>query len=185
MNESLFDKSALVIIDMQAPFLNCGYNARKKKSLILAQRSMIKLYRENNLPVITIEFDGYGPTIYDIREEFEQVEKKAIVVKEDDSGFSHMYLEQVLKEWNIEHLILSGVNAKACVAETAQDAKTKGYKFSTADLINDSNNLPIEYSIWYGQNAQHYFPSYLNFLDLHRKLKEKRFVQPIELKEFC
>jgi nicotinamidase-related amidase len=183
MNESIFDKSALVIIDMQFPFLNCGYNKEKKKSLIQAQKNMIKLYKEENLPVITLEFNCYGSTIPEIRTEFEQLEKKALVVKGDDSGFSHEYFEQVLKEWEIKHLILTGVSARACVAETAQDAKTRGYQFSTAvDLISDSNDLPIRYAEWYKKEAHFYFPSYLNFLDLHRKLKEKKIVQPIDLR---
>jgi nicotinamidase-related amidase len=57
-------------------------------------------------------------------------EGETFVVKPRYSAFDHTPLELILGELEIERLLLGGMSSEGCVAQTAIDARERGFKVS-------------------------------------------------------
>jgi nicotinamidase-related amidase len=129
--------TAVIIIDMQEFFLN-NFPKPIVKQLIENQKQIINVCLKKGLPFILLEYKTRGifrgPTIPAIK----NLVKKSVIqtiIKENNSGFTKTNLDTILKENKIKKVLLVGINANACVQDTAIVALFRGYQVITAEGI--------------------------------------------------
>jgi nicotinamidase-related amidase len=145
-----------LVIDMQEGYLE-DHPKSRREILIEAQLTTLEFLASRNYPVAVLEFvgNGKGPTIQVLRDKLSTV-KFEYFPKEDSDGFSNVNLSQVLKEWGSRHLIIMGINAFACVKQTAKSAiQNKFYVSSAKDLISDPG-FYFHAENWYKRNCYYY-----------------------------
>ncbi len=146
---------AVLLIDMQDRFVGkLKTNVRTK--LIEAQLQVIRDCANRNIPVIILEYHGREKTISKLADDLDAIERKTVICKPCDDGFKRTRLDETLRYIGARSLLLMGINAHACVLETAQSAVKKGYKVITSeDLIADAYHDEIldEGREWYEANG--------------------------------
>jgi nicotinamidase-related amidase len=115
------DDSLLVIIDMQERLLPV---MAEKEWIIENTITLIKSCRIMGLPVLFTEQQNLGPTIPKIREELTDAPP---ISKLDFDCFCNDAFAERLSQVNRNTLIIAGVEAHICVAQTALHALS-GYK---------------------------------------------------------
>jgi len=150
-------KVAGVLIDMQECYLRY-HTLAKRKVLIRSQYQTIDFLSKNNSPIAVLEFvkdDGRTLTIPELETKIEDILHEYFP-KEDTSGFTNPDLLTRLREWEVEHLILMGINSSFCVKYTAIDALKQGFSISTSkDLISDSQYF-LHPEKWFKRNCFYY-----------------------------
>jgi len=125
---------AVLLIDMQSGFIN----TEEKRKLIPNQISVLNQCFKKEIPVIIVEFEGEGKTDDALLKVVENNHTSAChkITKSVNDAFSEKELNNLLKKIKAKTLLLMGINACACVFETAVTAKRKGYELITSeDLI--------------------------------------------------
>lgn len=129
--------TAVIIIDMQEFFL-ANFPKPIVKQLIENQKRIINICLKKNFPFILTEYKTRGifrgPTISTIK----NLVKNSVIVtiiKEQNSAFTKTDLDTILKENKIKKVLLIGINANACVQDTAIAAIFRGYQVITAQGI--------------------------------------------------
>ena len=98
--------------------------------------------RERNLPVVYANdnfgvWDGDAPRLVraalggrggELVEAVAPREGETFVVKPRYSAFDHTPLELILRELEVERLLLAGMSTEGCVAQTTIDARELGFK---------------------------------------------------------
>lgn len=129
---------AVLIIDMQDCFLE-DMPRKKRERLIKNQIEVIHYCIKYDIPVIALEFKDRGKTIKQLSRLIENVPRREFVTKNLNNGFHNPELEDVLKLWEVKKLLLMGVNASACVLDTADGGNKKGFVIATSEnLIADN-----------------------------------------------
>ncbi|HDM88874.1 MAG TPA: hydrolase [Candidatus Bathyarchaeota archaeon] len=118
------DETALIIIDVQEKLFE-----RVEDGDRIAD-SICKLIRFANIlgiPIILTEQypEGLGPTIHRIRELIPNVKP---IEKIEFSCMASREFRRRISEINVKNLVLTGIEAHICVAQTAIEAITSGYK---------------------------------------------------------
>ncbi len=148
---------AIVIIDMQSGFYERGHttNTPGLRSLVEQQMELLKWGVENDVPVLFFEYRNYGASDPRLTALLKN-HPHASVIKATDGGFdgeeSKGAAISQLKEWNVDTLIVSGINGNACVVSTARGAVREGFDVMTsADIVGNINQNPPIYpnSTWY------------------------------------
>jgi len=108
--------STLIVIDMQKEFIASSF-----PHVIRGVRKQIKEARKRKDGIIFLEYDLTGPTIKKVLDgvSFYDKQKWKRVKKEDDDGSKEAINALKEKQFNMNELILCGVNAEACVQRTA------------------------------------------------------------------
>lgn len=153
------DGVAVLLIDMQVLFLQ-DLHPWIRARLIRSQLKVLKECAKKDIPVVCLEYEGYGPTHPSLLEALEKVPRTEFIRKDCNSGFRRTNLEQILKErFMSTTLVLMGVNASFCVLETAISARRKGFKLATAkDLIDNATYhfWLFCHHRWFRKNGQLY-----------------------------
>ncbi len=165
------NKTALLLIDMQSPFLERELSSKLK--LIPHQIVLIRHCAENCIPIIVIEFNGEGKTIFPLSKELSKASSRTDIYtfkKDMDDAFENRELQKKLQILGIKKLILTGINAGHCVHATAISASRLGYKILTSEnliagYIPDGidKNHKERVVLWYKQNGK-YVKDYKEFL---------------------
>ncbi len=132
------DKTALVIIDMQEPFVTRGGNAelpdniRKVREITERQLELIRVAREQNIPIIFLEYENFGPTNSQLREAVNGYGNTRTFQKTTDgmldSWNSHLgELSDYLQNQEIGNLIITGANGGACVSMSIYGSLRNNY----------------------------------------------------------
>jgi nicotinamidase-related amidase len=122
--------SLLVIIDMQERL----FPAMAEKELLADNvLKLARFARIIGLPVLMTEQEKLGVTLPQIRQELSGVEP---VSKEEFDCFGVQAFRQKLKSMNRKTLILSGIEAHICVAQTAISAVPEYSVHVVADAIS-------------------------------------------------
>lgn len=154
-------KLCVIVVDMQPVYLK-NIKEKDRTRLIKNQLNLLDKCHEINLPVIA--FEGQNPhtvhyegTIPELREKIKQFSKNKFFEKEHNDGFTYYpQVIQQLTEWNRDTLFLTGINAYACVRETAWGAVAKGYSVITSkEMIADQHGRPnmIGAKKWFQENG--------------------------------
>ncbi|RJQ29136.1 isochorismatase family protein [Candidatus Parcubacteria bacterium] len=166
-----WENTALMIIDMQKSFTQ---NVPKEdlSQVIKNQKEIIHLCRQKNVPIFDIRWFGEGHTIADIKNELSGYPHLYEYIKDDDNAFQASdvkILLTLLDSLGIETLFLIGMNASACVLETADGAQKNEknvviHQFLIVDeeygFLDDDR-----YAVyWYKKNT--YFLNDMNFSNL-------------------
>lgn len=137
---------AVLVIDMQQSFLN-GIDDDMVNVLIDNQIKVLRFCAEHDIPVAVLEFQGEGLTLNVLQWEINRVSRYRVFIKLQDDGFSNPELTSCFVGWSVDALILMGVNAGACVRETAIGALNNGFAIATSSQLISSydRNLHIEW----------------------------------------
>ncbi|MBT6691550.1 cysteine hydrolase [Candidatus Parcubacteria bacterium] len=141
---------AVVLIDMQKGFVG-NLKSGDKGRIVPNQIAVLRHCRENNIPIIVLEFKGYGETIKEIRVELGDIQQYKTIIKGYDNGFKKTNLDQHLRSLNISTLFLMGINADCCVKRTANGALRRDYQIIISnDVISGQSGHSSDNSIpWY------------------------------------
>lgn len=161
----------VVIVDMQLGYLN-RLTPQSKEFLIQNHLDFLKQSRKFDIPLIVFECQdsrsvNYHGTIPILREEIKKSRRYAFFEKEHEDGITY-YLgpQNKITEWNLETLCITGVNAAACVMETAEGALNQDCKILTAiNLIGDrlGEGGITHAEKWFKEKGQ-FYPSYQDLL---------------------
>lgn len=104
----------LVIIDMQG-----GFKASKSRPTIRSIIQQIRLSKSYNWPIVVVEFEEFGKTLYTLRRELEGYDKVRYVTKDKEDGSDEIYgaLRELTKCLNLR---ICGVNTDQCVYSTVR-----------------------------------------------------------------
>lgn len=115
----MYENSALVIIDMQTEF-----HASNPYWLIKNICEKIKLFKRDQRPIYVLEYSGDGPTQQPIMDLLCDYPKCYILEKSQDDG-SKVITRHFMRHGISRHVYLTGVNADACVLQTAKGLKSR------------------------------------------------------------
>lgn len=125
---------AVILIDMQAGFLEC-ISHRTQKKLIKNQVQVLEYCRLNSIPLIILEYEGYGRTHKKLMRKAKKIPKCIIIQKCLNNGFTNPGLEKCLLELRIKTVLLMGINADYCVKSTGLSAIHHGFRIVTANSL--------------------------------------------------
>ncbi|MBI4919040.1 cysteine hydrolase [archaeon] len=158
---------AILIIDMQSRYLR-DIRLKETEILIASQIEVLSQCSSSNIPAILIEFEGASETIREIINAWEKVNRKNLIMKSSLNAFDKTRLDRILKDWNIDQVILGGVEASACVYSTAVGALTHKYSIGTSkDLIADPYQATSAY-----ENTVDFFKVKGDLFNDHKELLE-------------
>lgn len=144
-------KDALIIIDMQAPFITRGgndqipENVQKVKAIINIQKETIRAAKAAKIPIIFAVYENFGKTNDELREEAKDYEETKYFIKDSDGMFEESNsnkkkLTNYLESKDIGNLIILGANGGACVKRTILGALEENYSVTAfLDGIADFN----------------------------------------------
>lgn len=158
MKLSKIDKPALILVDIQKGFDDIAYwggqrnnpDAEKKAS------ELLKLWRENNLPIFHVKHCSSIPTSLlnenNKGNEFQEVVKpmdgEPVIKKNVNSAFIGTTLKEQLDKAKIHKLVIVGLTTDHCVSTTTRMAGNLGYEtFLVSDATATFNKKGID-----GQN---------------------------------
>jgi nicotinamidase-related amidase len=166
---------AIVIVDMQDEFYlrQDTENTEQMINLRANQFRLLNWGMSKNFPILFFEYENFGKTDARLTDETGNHPHK-IVIKSVDGGFetkthseSGERALETLRAWNIDTLIVSGVNGDSCVRSTIIGAIDHGLRVMTSsDLVANANYNPPIYpdDTWFINNPG--FRSFPNLEDL-------------------
>lgn len=152
---------ATVLIDMQEGFYARGgtTDSEKLKKLVGNQIRLLKWSVQNNVPVLIFEYVGFGKTDPKLMQIIKNHTYK-VIQKNTDGGFYSISKAETLatlKDWDVDALIVAGINGPYCVKSTIEGALENGYDvMTTAWVIGNINHNPPTFpnGAWYFKNAK-------------------------------
>ena len=117
----------VIIVDMQ-PYFLMVVEEPERSSLIQKQVELLQICKKKDYPVVALEYEGKGHTEPELSNTIREIPRYSFFEKSEDDGFlGNEILAKVLKNWNLEYLCVSGVNAENCVFETIMGAVNQGF----------------------------------------------------------
>src|SRR5260221_14701092 len=155
MNISKTDKPALLLVDIQKGFDNLQYwggqrnnpNAEKNAS------ELLKLWRENNLPVFHINHCSSNPKSLvnethegnEFKDLVKPIDGEPIIKKNVNSAFIGTNLKEQLDNAKISKLVIVGLTTDHCISTTTRMAGNFGYDtFLVSDATATFNKKGLE-----------------------------------------
>lgn len=132
------DNAALVIIDMQPYFVTRAgndkdeENKKKVKEIIKTQIEAIKLARASQIPIVFIEYEGFGDTNEELKKATEGYSDVKHILKDTEGmlSYNNNHTPEVieyLSSKKVGHLIIIGANGGACVQESITSSLDHSY----------------------------------------------------------
>ena len=147
--------SVVVLIDMQSRFIE-QLKGGVAEHLMTAQLQVLAHCAARDIPLVVLEYDGFGLTVEPLQGAIRRVLRHTFVVKGTDDGFNTCQLYGVLQAYEAETILFMGINAEACVRDTAASALRHGYHIVTAEaLIASACRARVRRSafVWYKRNG--------------------------------
>jgi nicotinamidase-related amidase len=137
-------KTAVIVIDMINDFVTGVFKSDRAAKIVPNIKVLLDFVRKHRVPVIYAtdahlpnvdpEFDVWGPHAEagswgaDVIPELKPQKGDFRVLKRKYSAFQGTDLDQLLRELEVETVILTGVVTDICIQHTAADAFFRGYK---------------------------------------------------------
>lgn len=121
-------KPALLVIDVQKEFFKNPVTAQSLDQAIVQINTGIELFRSKNLPIFCIQHmvkeNGLLPGAegFDLPESLSILPTDPHIHKTYGNAFNKTNLEQLLREQNIDTIIITGYCAEYCVLSTYRGA---------------------------------------------------------------
>ena len=145
---------SLIIVDMLNDFVEGKLSSGREMSIVKNIKKMLSLFRKSNLPVIYSN-DSHIPDDYEFKiwgehalhgtqgaevyKDIAPVEGDYIVPKRKYSAFTGTDLLFLLKEKNVDTVVLCGVHTHICIRHTGYDAFVNNYNIEVIeDCVNSS-----------------------------------------------
>jgi nicotinamidase-related amidase len=150
---------AVVLIDMQDGFyLSSGTaGSIELKNLVNKQVDLLRWAVRNDVPVLVFEYENFGITDPKLMKILTK-HRFHVLEKNRDSGFEGKSRDQAIKkliEWEVDALIVAGINGPYCVKETIMGALNSGFDVMTTSwIVGNLNNFPATFpnGSWYFKN---------------------------------
>ena len=155
-------KTALLLIDIQNDYFPGGRNPLVNP-LQAAEKAygLLQCFRENEIPHVHIQHISLEPDAgffikgsegSDIHDSAAHFEGEPIVYKHEVNSFLGTNLLEILKSWDTERVVVTGMMSHMCVDGTARAASDLGFKLivaedacATKDLKFGDTTIPAEY----------------------------------------
>ncbi len=155
-------KTALLVIDIQKDYF-LGGKMELVKPLEAAQKAymLLQCFREHKQKTVHIQHISLSPTATffisgergtDIHDSAAHFEGEPLVQKHYPNSFRETNLLDLLKGWDIERLIITGMMSHMCVDATARAAADFGFQVivaedacATRDLKFGDTTIPAEH----------------------------------------
>jgi len=137
-------KYAILVIDMLNDFIYGPLSSERFKKIIPNIKRLLEEARKKNIPVIYTNDSHIKGVDYELRiwgdhaikgtkgaeviDELKPTSSDYIIEKRRYSAFFNTDLDLLLRELEVDSLILTGVSTDVCVLHTAADAFFRGYK---------------------------------------------------------
>jgi nicotinamidase-related amidase len=120
---------ALLIIDVQKEYMKEHHGTKVYEETLIYINATAKLFRQANLPVIKVKdiSEGDGAD-YDFVDELDKNPKDIEIQKTKGNAFWQTNLVDILKEKQVDYVVLSGTAAEHCVLATYNGAAERGYR---------------------------------------------------------
>lgn len=120
------EKTALLVIDFQEKLI-AVFDPAAVERVIASAVKFIRFAKVYGLPILCTEQypRGLGRTVETVQSEIPEIEP---VEKTEFSCFGNADFVQALAAQNVENVVLTGIEAHICVAQTALDALHAGYR---------------------------------------------------------
>ncbi len=156
---------SLIIIDMIHDFVDGKFGSEEAKAIVPNIKKLIDWAHEKKIPVIYLK-DSHSSSDPEVRvwgehamegtwgseivNELMPSKSDIVINKKSYSGFFKTHLESILRELEVEELLLTGVSTNICVQHTAADAFFRGYSITvvedaTASIEKDSHIYALNY----------------------------------------
>ena len=156
---------ALIIVDMIHDFVDGKFGSKEAQSIIPNIKKLIEWAHNVKIPVIYLkdehsendpELKVWGPHAMegekgsDIIPELAPAREDIVIRKHTYSGFFGTHLESILRELEVDHIILTGVSTNICVQHTAADAFFRGWEITvvsdaTASIDKSTHQYALDY----------------------------------------
>ena len=155
-------KTALLLIDIQKDYFPGG-KMELEGPIEAAQKAneLLQCFRDHAMPTVHIQHVSLSPdaTFFisgdrgtDIHDITPHYEGEPIVQKHYPNAFRETDLLEMLKEWNIERVIITGMMTHMCVDATSRAAADLGFQIIVAEdacatraLTYDNTTIPAEH----------------------------------------
>ncbi len=120
------NRTALLVIDVQ----NFYWEKESHEEYIKNLQLILKEARNKGLHIIYVKHvwgESLEDSIFDIREEIKPQAGEEIVVKRTPGSFFQTNLEEVLKQKEIQNVIITGMKTNHCCDTTTREASARGY----------------------------------------------------------
>jgi len=141
--------SAVLVVDMLNDFVIGTLKCERANRIILNIKKLVEKAREKGVPVIYVndahlpkgdkEFNVWGVHAVKGTKGAEVIEKLKprgsdfVVDKRRYSGFYETALDSLLRELDVDTVILVGIHTNCCIKHTAADAFFRGYKIKVPE----------------------------------------------------
>lgn len=146
--------SALLLIDIQNDYFKGGkYPLHKPEQAGKQAGVLLKKFRENNETVIHIQHEmlGDNPLFFEIGTEGQEINESVapissdiIITKNNPNSFQGTNLLNVLKDKNINKLVICGMMTHMCVASTVREAFEHGFETFVVSDATASRDLELD-----------------------------------------
>ncbi len=159
---ALDPNTALIVIDLQKGIVN-GNFIHPIREVIDRTRTLIDVFRAQNLPVVLVNVAGrapgrteQGPRMIaslpegwtDLLPQLDQQPGDLVVTKRSWGAFPTTDLEEQLKARGVTQVVVTGVVTSTGVEATARQAYEQGFNVTLAvDAMTDLNKEAHDYSI--------------------------------------
>ena len=155
MSISKTDRPALILIDIQKGFDNLEYwgGQRNNQNAENNAGELLKLWRENNLPIFHIKHCSLKPTSMlneandgnEFKDIVKPTDEETIIKKNVNSAFIGTDLKERLDNAKISKLVIVGLTTDHCVSTTTRMAGNFGYDtFLVSDATATFNKKGLE-----------------------------------------
>jgi nicotinamidase-related amidase len=177
-------KSAVIVIDMINDFVTGVFKSDRASKIIPNIKALLDHARKQKVPIVHAtdahlpgidpEFDVWGKHAEaeswgaEIIDELKPKKGDFRVFKRKYSAFHGTDLDQMLREMNVDTVILTGVATDLCIQHTAADAFFRGYKIVVPkDCVEAADTATHEAAIKFMRKA--YAPEITTSKELLKK----------------
>ena len=140
-------RKAIIVIDMLNDFVTGSLKCDRARSIIPNIERLVKAAREHDVPVIYSN-DAHLPSDSELKKwgkhamkgtegahvipEVRPADKDYVLEKRTYSGFYETGLDLLLRDSNVDTVVITGLHTNMCDRHTAADAFFRGYKIIVA-----------------------------------------------------
>lgn len=137
-------KTALLIIDVQNAMFTMERPVHKGNELLENIEKLLTYAKDTNVPVIYVQHSGppnspldAGTEGWNLHERLLASPDEIIIHKKTPDSFYETTLQEYLRQMEIEHLIITGIQTEACVDTACRVGFSLGYKIT---LVKDAHS---------------------------------------------
>lgn len=158
-------RPAIIVIDMLEEFVHGRLKSPDAEKIVPVIKTIIDKARQKRIPIIYVA-DHHFPTDHELHiwgehaltgsseavivEELKPTSNDYVLYKRSYSGFRDTGLDMLLRDLNIDTVILTGIHTHICVLHTAWDAFYYGYNiYVVKDAVAAFSREDHEYALKY------------------------------------